>query len=254
MSSYTSNFAVRLFYSYSHKDSHFRDSMEDSLSLLKQRGLLDDWSDVKILPGGKISKTNRKKMDNADIMVFLLSRNFIASTECMKEWEYAKRRTNEKVLVRIPIILSDCAWLDLLGSDDIKALPRDGKPIMRFADDGGAWQQVYEGIKVVVDNLRTTFTPKQEFLEIMEKTDFLSVQHIRLQDIFIFLRLSCYAPHARGEHPPKEQVDTIEELLKNKYTPDYSSRKHKMSKRARHVESDQRVTGYPQKTDGIRPG
>ena len=37
-------------------------------------------------------------------------------------------------------------------------------------------------------------------------------------------------------------------------SPDYSSRKHKMSKRARHVESDQRVTGYPQKTDGIRPG
>ena len=36
--------------------------------------------------------------------------------------------------------------------------------------------------------------------------------------------------------------------------PDYSPRKHKMSKRARHVESDQRVTGYPQKTDGTRPG
>ena len=36
--------------------------------------------------------------------------------------------------------------------------------------------------------------------------------------------------------------------------PDYSSRKHKMSKRARHVESDQRVTGYPQKTAGTRPG
>ena len=30
--------------------------------------------------------------------------------------------------------------------------------------------------------------------------------------------------------------------------------KHKMSKRARHVESDQRVTGYPQKTAGTRPG
>ena len=37
-------------------------------------------------------------------------------------------------------------------------------------------------------------------------------------------------------------------------TPDYSSRKHKMSKRARHVESDQRVTGYPQKTAEPRPG
>ena len=37
-------------------------------------------------------------------------------------------------------------------------------------------------------------------------------------------------------------------------TPDYSPRKHKMSKRARHVESDQRVTGYPQKTAETRPG
>ena len=36
--------------------------------------------------------------------------------------------------------------------------------------------------------------------------------------------------------------------------PDYSSCKHKMSKRARHVESDQRVTGYPQKTAETRPG
>ena len=40
----------------------------------------------------------------------------------------------------------------------------------------------------------------------------------------------------------------------NSITPDYSSRKHKMSKRARHVESDQRVTGYPQKTAETRPG
>ena len=36
--------------------------------------------------------------------------------------------------------------------------------------------------------------------------------------------------------------------------PDYSSRKHKLSKRALHVESDQRVTGYPQKTAETRPG
>ena len=37
-------------------------------------------------------------------------------------------------------------------------------------------------------------------------------------------------------------------------TPDYSSRKHNMSKRARHIESDQRVTGYSQKTAGSQPG
>ena len=35
------------------------------------------------------------------------------------------------------------------------------------------------------------------------------------------------------------------EILEIVLSPDYSSRKHKMSKRARHVESDQRVTGIP---------
>ena len=36
--------------------------------------------------------------------------------------------------------------------------------------------------------------------------------------LFIFLTLSCYAPHARGNQPPKEQVDTKEDLLKRNYT------------------------------------
>ena len=48
----------------------------------------------------------------------------------------------------------------------------------------------------------------------------------------------------------KIPLEMYEEIL----NPDYSSRKHKMSKRARHVESNQRVTGYPQKTAGTRPG
>ena len=49
-------------------------------------------------------------------------------------------------------------------------------------------------------------------------------------------------------------VQRVDRIVGNGRIPDYSSRKHKMSKRARHVESDQRVTGYPQKTAETRPG
>ena len=91
-------------------------------------------------------------MDEADILVFLLSPDFIASDECMKEWEYAKQLVARgKPIFRIPIILRECAWQDLLRNDDIKALPNDGKPVATFDDKDTAWMQVYEGIKAVLE-------------------------------------------------------------------------------------------------------
>ena len=152
MKSDSTTFYANLFYSYSHKDAQYRDDMETALSLLKRNNLLKDWSDLNILPGQTISKEVRKKMDGADILVFLLSPDFIASDECIKEWEYAKQLVVErKPILRIPIILRECAWKDLLSDDDIKALPKDGKSVANFDDKDTAWMQVYEGIKAVLE-------------------------------------------------------------------------------------------------------
>ena len=212
-------FYANLFYSYSHKDAQHRDDMEKALAWLKRNNLLRDWSDLNIRPGQAISKEIRKKMDETDIFVFLLSPDFIFSEECMKEWEYAKQLAIEgKLIFRIPIILRDCSWEDLLSNDDIKALPEDGKPIANFDNQDTAWLQVYEGIRVVINQLRETFTPKSEFISEMEKTDFASLEHIKLQDIFVFPTLSYYRPSAKdGLLDKKEIIKNREELLAKKY-------------------------------------
>ena len=212
-------FYANLFYSYSHKDAQHRNDMEKALSWQKRNNLLKDWSDLNILPGQTISKEIRKKMDEADIFVFLLSPDFIDSDECMKEWEYAKQfAAKGKLIFRIPIILRDCSWEDLLSNDGIKALPEDGKPIANFDNKDTAWLQVYEGIRVVINQLKETFTPKSEFISEMEKTDFVSLEHVKLQDIFVFPTLSYYLPEA--EAGPLEERETIKdqaELLAKKY-------------------------------------
>lgn len=146
---------VKLFYSYSHKDAAYRESMETSLELLKQNGLLQQWSDVEIHPGRRISPEIRKAMAESDIGVFLFSRDFIASAECRKEWHhFAKLSAEGKVLFRIPIILRPCPWQDFLGDDDVKALPADGKPVSEFDNEDNAWLQIYEGIKRVTSELQ----------------------------------------------------------------------------------------------------
>lgn len=218
MTSQKPTFKVDLFYSYCHKDARYRQSMEKALALLKRNGLLKSWSDQSILPGQSISKTVREKMDRADIMVFLLSQNFFASEECMKEWDYAKQLgTKNRLLFRIPIILVDCAWHDMLASDDLRALPEDGIPVDKFHNQETAWQQVYEGIKAVVGQLRNTFTPKPDFVNEIQKTGFLSQKHIGLQDIFVFLPLSCYAQQTKDDKHHEEIVTNRTQLLKKKY-------------------------------------
>lgn len=218
MTSTASTFNARLFYSYCHRDQRHKADMQKSLSLLKRQGLLTEWSDQLILPGQSISSKIRNEMDRADIFVFLLSQDFIASPECMKEWYYAKNTLSKNRLVfRIPIIVDGCAWKDLLKSDDLKALPDDGKPVTAFDTASIPWDQVYTGIKKVIDQLRNTFTARQEFLDELSETEFFSQKSITLADIFIFPVLKYYPPQTDQVELVEDSVTSESQLLEKKY-------------------------------------
>ena len=196
-------FHANLFYSYSHKDENYRSNMETALSQLRRDKLLKEWSDHMILPGQQISEKIKEKMNETDIFVFLLSPNFIDSDACIEEWEYAKQLDNEgKPIFRIPILLRDCSWEDFIKNDDVKGLPYDMNPVASPDQEDAMWKQVYEGLKDVIYELRSTFIPKFEFIAEMEKTEFVSLEHVKLQDIFVFPTLSYYPPQAK-------QVKTI---------------------------------------------
>ena len=206
---------MRLFYSYSHKDGRHRENMQDTLSLLRRGGLLADWSDLSIVPGKSISKSIRREMERSDIMAFLLSRNFIASDACIEEWNNAKRASTSRPIVRLPIILSDCAWQDLLDDEDLKALPNDANPVSKFAHRDEAWQQVYDGIKAVIEDLRTTYSPNPRFVSNLQTTDFPSQRRVELKDTFVFPSLSYYA-RTRGGQLREDLATEISHILDKK--------------------------------------
>ena len=235
------DFAVRLFYSYCHKDASYRESMERFLAHLRRQGYLREWHDAEILPGRNIRPEIREKMDQADIIVFLFSPDFINSEECMKEWRYAKQLADSgRHVFRIPIILRICSWLDVLGNDDVRALPNDGNSISSYGDQDEAWHQVYEGIKKVVEALKTSFTPKIEFLEEINKTEFLSQEHLKLEDLFIFPRLAHSGLLSNGELTKegfggRPIIHTLKQLLDNKYVLIYGPEKSGKTALARYI-------------------
>ena len=204
-----SDFKVNLFYSYSHKDKQHREKMQKSLTLLRdQEKILDDWSDEEILPGQHITKAIEERIKKSDICVFLLSHDFIASEPCREEWKLAGEIPS---VTRVAVILSDCPWKDMDIVPQFKALPKDGKPIKNFGRRETAWNQVYDGLKKLIKELRENFELRSVFREEMEKTEFLSKKHVELQSIFVFPRLS-YNPTRNGRVTEKI-VEDKEQLL-----------------------------------------
>ena len=76
---------------------------------------------------------------------------------------------------------------------------------------------MYEGIKAIITELRKNFTPKPAFLKEMEETEFLSQQHIKLQDIYVFLQLSCYTSKTKNGRMLEEKITDQVQLLNKKH-------------------------------------
>ena len=207
------DFSVRLFYSYCHADSDFRDEMQTTLSLLKREGVLEEWYDHLIVPGTSINAEVKSRLELSDIVVFLFSRDFIASDACMEEWEYAQQlEINGKSITRIPIIVRRCEWLAVLTNDDVKALPNDGKPVNGYGDPDQAWHEIYQGIEMAIQKMRNVFSPKPEFIEEMNKTEFFSREAINLHDLYIFLTLTRHDLRSDLSLTSKD-ISSVSELL-----------------------------------------
>jgi hypothetical protein len=73
---------TRAFISYSHADDALRAEFNKHLSLLRRQGLIDLWSDQRIPAGGEFDKHISAELEAADVVILLISPNFMASDYC----------------------------------------------------------------------------------------------------------------------------------------------------------------------------
>ena len=146
--------AVRLFYSYSHKDETLRNELETHLKLLQRQGLLTGWHDRNIEAGAEWRQKIDDNLERADIILLLVSADFIASDYCYeKEMKQALERHRHKSARVIPVILRDVDWTKA-PFGELQALPKDGLAVTKWDDKDSAWRNVSEGIQRVVEEMR----------------------------------------------------------------------------------------------------
>lgn len=135
-----------MFFSYSHDDEKLRDQLEKQLAMLKRQGVIETWHDRRIGAGENIAPAIDEHINRDDIILLLVSADFIASDYCYDiEMKRAMQRQDAGEAVVIPVILRACDWHHA-PFGKLNATPGDGKPITQWSDIDEAFLQVGKSV------------------------------------------------------------------------------------------------------------
>jgi hypothetical protein len=142
--------AWRLFYSYSHKDADLRGLLGTHLAPLKRRQKISEWHDRKIEPGANWHTEISSQLETADLILFLLSADFMESEYCFGvEVEKAMERAKRDEVKIAPILLRPCLWQESPFSE-LQIIPRDARAITAWPSLDGAFEDVASEIRKIV--------------------------------------------------------------------------------------------------------
>ena len=134
---------VTVFFSYSHKDENLRDQLETHLAMLKRQGVISAWHDRRLIVGTEIDAGISQELERADIILLLVSPDFLASDFC---YGRALKRHAEGTARVIPVILRPCEWAHA-PFGELLAAPKDGKPVTRWTDPDEAFLDITRAIR-----------------------------------------------------------------------------------------------------------
>lgn len=157
---------INLFCSYAHADKQFRDALGKILDALQHEGYINYWYDGMIVPGQTWMQEIEDHLVQAQIILLLVSPDFMASAYCQREMKIALVRQQTREACVIPIIVRAVDWQ---GSplSTLQVLRADTRSLKCQADCDRFFAEVSASIRTAINN----FTNKQYGKEGVETRD-----------------------------------------------------------------------------------
>ena len=154
---------AKLFISYSSADANQHDALLLRLKPMISEGLILPWSDRCLVVGQEWDKIIRRELREADVIIFLVSAAFEASTYIQGvEVDCAIERAGKQEAVLAPIILEKCEWKRSRLAK-YQVLPPKGAPVRDAKPQRNAWHAVAEGLRTILETLRDSRPTTREF-------------------------------------------------------------------------------------------
>ncbi|HYU71171.1 MAG TPA: TIR domain-containing protein [Ktedonobacteraceae bacterium] len=151
-----SNTLTEVFISYAHEDEQLKKSLDKHLSILKQQGIVNAWSSKEIPVGAQWNKEINARLEAANVILLLVSPDYLASSASVREMEQALKRAKAGEARVIPIILRPVDWEGSPIIGTLHPLPSNMKPVTTWAYRDEAWADVAKGVREAVESLKKT--------------------------------------------------------------------------------------------------
>ena len=154
--------SITVFYSYAHEDEGMRNELAKHLKPLVREKIIDEWYDRKIEPSTKWNDEIQSKMDSADIILLLVSPDFLGSDYCAEmEIPMALSRHAANKAKVIPIILRTCGF-QYTPLAALQCYPTEAKPVDTWLSKDAAYADVAGHIRAAVTALRKSRAEERE--------------------------------------------------------------------------------------------
>jgi tetratricopeptide (TPR) repeat protein len=144
--------SIKIFsiYSDDKKDEEFRNRLETHLVALKRQKMITSY------PSNSSQEVQKKiafYCDRADIILLLISPSFQASEYCQLGVKQAMKQYQSKGTCIIPIVLRPVDNWQKEPFGQLKALPRDSKPVIKWRPYDDAFMDIAQSIREKVEEL-----------------------------------------------------------------------------------------------------
>ncbi len=174
--------------SYSHKDESFRSDLIAALATAVRANELEVWSDHCLLPGQNLDEEILSQLNEADVILLLVSPDFIASDYCFrKELQIALERHRNGRAVVVPVVIRPTDWAGAPFTH-LMMLPYDAKPVSTWSNADEAWLNVAQSLRRLIGQLATSELEPKPFRSKALKQ--------RLADTFDYLQSRYVDPKA----------------------------------------------------------
>ena len=185
---------VKVFISYSRKDAKYRDKLLVHLANLRRQDRVQIWSDQEIETGTEWEKEIWEHFNTSQVVVLLISADFIASDFCFgKEFKAAMDGYRAGRVALVPVIVRSC---HRKGSaiESLQCLFVD-KPAAAYTHQDEPWTKVAEEIEKKVSRIASmTLSRAITALDRQEGDELRYLCNRQSQEMSFTMRFTAQAP------------------------------------------------------------
>lgn len=146
---------LRIFCGYAHEDESLFHELKKSLAILIRQEAISVWHYGDLHPGAQWEYEIEQELNNADIILLLISPNFMASDYCYsKEMNWAITRSMTGAARVIPILGKPTPGWEATPLGQLQTLPTGLLPIVSWRERAEAFADITKGLNGVIHQMQ----------------------------------------------------------------------------------------------------